>query len=148
MHPSLASSRIYPGFCCTGTAQQVFEWGAKEECVEEKFFLNYFLFNLFLFLQKSGGSKAPPSAWSLLYESNRWIPGPLTRDDIQQDFLITLSHFCVEKGIIPPKKIAEKTLNQEYSESNLKRVPAILKCTLSQHFNPRWLLSLVCQTPI
>ena len=42
----------------------------------------------------------------------------------------------MEKGIIPPKKIAEKTLNQEYSESNLKRVPAVLKCTLSQHFNP------------
>ena len=98
--------------------------------------LNYFLFNLFLFLQKSGGAKAPPappSARSLLYESNGRIPGPLTRDDIQQDFLIILSHLYVEKGIIPPKKIAEKTLNQEYSESNLKRVPAVLKCTLSQH---------------
>ena len=47
---------------CTGTAQQVFEWGgAKEECVKENFLLNYFLFNLFLFLQKSGGAKAPPA---------------------------------------------------------------------------------------
>ena len=35
--------------------------GAKEECVKEMFLLNYFLFNLFLFLQKSGGAKAPPA---------------------------------------------------------------------------------------
>ena len=52
--------------------QQVFEWGggAKEECVKENFLLNYFLFNLFLFLQKSGGGlkppPAPPSAQSLV----------------------------------------------------------------------------------
>ena len=34
--------------------------GAREECVKEIFLLNYFLFNLFLFLRKSGGAKAPP----------------------------------------------------------------------------------------
>ena len=43
--------------------------GAKEECVKENFLLNYFLFNLFLFLQKNGGGgakpPAPPYAWSL-----------------------------------------------------------------------------------
>ena len=38
--------------------------GAKEECVKENFLLNYFLFNLFLFLQKSGGAKAPPAPLS------------------------------------------------------------------------------------
>ena len=32
--------------------------GAKEECVKENFLLNYFLFNLFLFLQKVGGGGA------------------------------------------------------------------------------------------
>ena len=50
-----------------GTAQQVFEGGGLFLALS--FLLNYFLFNLFLFLQnRGGGSKAPlapPSAQSL-----------------------------------------------------------------------------------
>ena len=55
------------------TAQQVSKFssgGAKEECVKENCFVKiFFLFNLFLFLQKNGGGAkappAPPSARSL-----------------------------------------------------------------------------------
>ena len=47
-----------------GTAQQVFEWRAKEECVKENL-----LFNLFLFLQKNGGLKPPPAPPSA---GSRW----------------------------------------------------------------------------
>ena len=47
------------------TAQQVSKFssgGAKEECVKENCFVKiFFLFNLFLFLQKNGGAKAPPA---------------------------------------------------------------------------------------
>ena len=45
--------------------------GAKEKYVKENFFIKFFLFNWFLFLQKSGGGggakapSAPPSARSL-----------------------------------------------------------------------------------
>ena len=51
-----------------GTAQQVFEGGGLFLALS--FLLNYFLFNLFLFLQNSGGGgakapSAPPSVQSL-----------------------------------------------------------------------------------
>ena len=43
----------------TGTPQQVFEW---EAIFGSIIFVNFFLFDLFLFLQKSGGGdKSPPS---------------------------------------------------------------------------------------
>ena len=48
----------------SGTAQQVFEWreGGGGLFLAPLFLSNYFLFNLFLLLQKSrGGAKAPPS---------------------------------------------------------------------------------------
>ena len=48
----------------SGTAQQVFEWREGGGLFLAPLFLsNYFLFNLFLLLQKSrgGGAKAPPS---------------------------------------------------------------------------------------
>ena len=46
----------------SGTAQQVFEWRGGL-FLAPLFLSNYFLFNLFLLLQKSrGGAKAPPSA--------------------------------------------------------------------------------------
>ena len=52
-----------------GTAQQVFEGGGGL-FLALSFLLNYFLFNLFLFLQNSGGGgpkapTAPPSVQSL-----------------------------------------------------------------------------------
>ena len=52
-----------------GTAQQVFEGGGGYFWLCQ-FLLNYFLFNLFLFLQNSGGGgpkapSAPPSVQSL-----------------------------------------------------------------------------------
>ena len=47
------------------TAQQVSKFSsgrAKEECVKENCFVKiFFLFNLFSFLQKNGGAKAPPA---------------------------------------------------------------------------------------
>ena len=51
----------------TGTPQQVFEW---EAIFGSIIFVNFFLFDLFLFLQKSGGGgikvpPAPPSVQSL-----------------------------------------------------------------------------------
>ena len=50
----------------TGTMQQVFEW---EAIFGSIIFVNFFLFDLFLFLQKSGGGDksppAPPSVQSL-----------------------------------------------------------------------------------
>ena len=47
----------------SGTAQQVFEWRGGGLFLAPLFLSNYFLFNLFLLLQKNGGAgqKPPPS---------------------------------------------------------------------------------------
>ena len=56
----------------TGTPQQVFEW---EAIFGSIIFVNFFLFDLFLFLQKSGGGgdKSPPSP-SLCAKGSGHVP--------------------------------------------------------------------------
>ena len=44
----------------SGTAQQVFEWRGGGLFLAPLFLSNYFLFNLFLLLQKNGGGLKPP----------------------------------------------------------------------------------------
>ena len=39
----------------TGTAQQVFEWGAEEECVKENFFVKLFFVKFIFILAKKWG---------------------------------------------------------------------------------------------
>ena len=118
--------------------------GAKGECVKENFLLNYFLFNLFLFLQKSGGGGLKPpqplplrGPWIELYYDllTRSLPRMLYVQNIQlytesKSFLERIIFFKLEgdsfKGIQqrPLQLLVTRTPFKHFFKCHLKFLQA------------------------